>query len=108
MKAIEFVKNHKIYILSAFLFIFFVRSCSKSSEARKLDKVRNKNEKTIDSLNQVIKGQKDTINKISDVIRLEKIKVHNEYDSYISQKDRGDQLMELHMVVKDNIKKLQK
>lgn len=108
MKAIEFVKTNKIYILSAFLFIFFVRSCSKSSEARKLDKMRNKNEKTIDSLNQVINGQKDTINKISDVIRLEKIKVHNEYDNYISQKDRGEQLMDLHMIVKDNIKKLQK
>lgn len=108
MKAIEFVKSHKIYILSIFLFIFFVRSCSKSSEARKLDKVKNRNEKTIDSLNRVINGQKDTINKISEVIRLEKIKVHNEYDNYISQKDRGDQLMELHMIVKDNIKKLQK
>jgi hypothetical protein len=29
-------------------------------------------------------------------------------DNYISKKDRGDQLMELHMVVKENIKKLEK
>jgi hypothetical protein len=53
-------------------------------------------------------GQKDTINSISEVIRLEKIKVHSEYDNFISSKDRGEQLMELHMIVKENIKKLQK
>jgi hypothetical protein len=108
MKAVEFVKKYKIYILSSLLFIFFVRSCSKSGEARKLDRVKSRKERTIDSLTRVINGQKDTISKISEVIRLEKIKVHIEYDNYISQKDRGDQLMELHMIVKDNIKKLQK
>ena len=47
-------------------------------------------------------------NNISDVIRMEKIKVHVEYDNYISGKDRGEQLMELHMIVKQNIKELQK
>ncbi len=31
-----------------------------------------------------------------------------EYDNWISSKDRGQQLMELHRVVKDNIKELQK
>jgi hypothetical protein len=62
----------------------------------------------IDSLTNVINGQKDTINKISEVIRIEKIKVHSEYDNFISSKDRGDQLMELHMIVKKNIKELQK
>jgi len=107
-KIIEFVKKYKIYILSTLLFIFFVRSCGKSSEVRKLEKLDIKQKETIDSLKRVINGQKDTINNISEVIRLEKIKVHSEYDNLISQKDRGEQLMELHMIVKENIKKLQK
>ena len=38
----------------------------------------------------------------------EKLKIHTDYDNYISGKNRGEQLMELHMVVKDNIKNLEK
>lgn len=107
-KFIEFVKKYKIHILSTLLFIFFVRSCSKSGEVRKMEKENIKTHKVVDSLNLVIKGNNDTIRNISEVIRLEKLKVHNEYDNYISQKDRGEQLMELHMIVKENIKKLEK
>ena len=107
-KVIEFVKKYKIYILSGLLFIFFVRSCSKSGDVRKLEKVKTKNEKVIDSLTFLVNGQKDTISNISEVIRQEKLKVHREYDNYISSKDRGPQLMELHMVVKKNIQDLDK
>ena len=107
-KFIEFVKKYKIHILSGLLFIFFIRSCSKSGDVRKLEKVKTKNEQTIDSLTQLINGQKDTISNISEVIRLEKLKVHREYDNYISSKDRGQQLMELHRVVKKNIQDLEK
>ena len=56
----------------------------------------------------VIKGQKDTINNISEVIRIEKIKIHTDYDNYISSKNRGEQLMELHKIVKQNLKDLEK
>lgn len=104
---IEFLKKYKIHILSALLFIFFMRSCVKSGSVRKLEKVNVNNEKVIDSLKLVINGQKDTINNISEVIRQERLKVHREYDNYISSKDRGDQLMELHMIVKKNIKDLE-
>jgi len=107
-KIIEFVKKYKIHILTTLLFIFFFRSCSKSGDVRKLEKSNIKQTEVIDSLTAVVNGQKDTINNISEVIRLEKIKVHTEYDNYISGKDRGEQLMELHMVVKQNIKELQK
>lgn len=105
---IEFVKKYKIHILATLLFIFFMRSCIKSGNVRKLEKNSIKQTEMIDSLTNVINGQKDTINKISEVIRIEKIKVHSEYDNFISSKDRGDQLMELHMIVKKNIKELQK
>lgn len=107
-KVIEFAKKYKIYILSALLFIFFIRSCSKSGSVRKLEKVKSKNEQAIDSLTKIVNGQKDTINNISEVIRQEKIKVHREYDNYISSKDRGPQLMDLHMIVKKNIQDLEK
>ena len=107
-KVIEFVKKYKIHILSSFLFIFFMRSCIKSGEVRKLEKDKTSNENVIDSLTTLVNGQKDTINNISEVIRQEKLKVHREYDNYISSKDRGDQLMELHMVVKKNIKDIEK
>jgi hypothetical protein len=105
---IEFVKKFKIHILGLFLLIFFMRSCIKSGQVRKLEKVKTQNETVIDSLTFIVNGQKDTINNISEVIRQEKLKVHREYDNYISSKDRGPQLMELHMVVKKNIKDLDK
>jgi PBP1b-binding outer membrane lipoprotein LpoB len=107
-KFIELIKKYKVYILSILLVVFFFRSCSKSGEVRKLEKNKNNNVEMIDSLNSVIKGQRDTISNISEIIRVEKIKVHTEYDNYISERDRGEQLMELHKVVKENIKKLEK
>ena len=88
--------------------IFFFRSCSKSGDVRKLEKVNIRTTKIVDSLTTVIKGQKDTINNISEVIRIEKIKIHTEYDNYISSKNRGEQLMELHKIVKQNLKDLEK
>ncbi len=105
---IELLKKYKLYILSALFVIFFFRSCSKSGQVNKLEKTEIKKEKVIDSLSNVIKSQEYTINNISEVIRLEKIKVHTDYDNYISGKDRGEQLMEFHMKVKQNIKDLQK
>lgn len=107
-KVIEFIKKYKIYILTSLFVIFFIRSCSKSGQVRKLEKLKTENENLIDSLNFIIKGQKDTINNISEVIRMEKIKVHTDYDNYISERDRGEQLMELHKIVKQNLKELQK
>jgi hypothetical protein len=65
------------------------------------------NEVVIDSLENVISDQKSTIESFPSMIKKEKIKVHLEYDNYISKKDRGGQLMELHMIVKENLKELQ-
>jgi Ni,Fe-hydrogenase III large subunit len=90
------------------LLIFFLRSCSKSGQLSKKERENIRNTEIVDSLKLVLKEQENTINNISEVIRQEKIKVHSEYDNYISEKDRGDQLMELHKVVKLKIKELQK
>jgi PBP1b-binding outer membrane lipoprotein LpoB len=107
-KFIEFIKKYRVYILSILLFIFFFRSCIKTTEIKKLNKFNDDKTLVIDSLTNLVNSQKDTINNISEVIRVEKIKVHVEYDNWISEKNRGEQLMELHKVVKDNIKKLEK
>lgn len=105
---IEILKKFKMHILYTTLFIFFMKSCIKSSDVRKLERIKTNNEQKIDSLSNLVNGQRDTINNISEVIRLEKIKVHVEYDNYISEQNRGDQLMELHKLVKRNIKNLNK
>lgn len=100
-KVIEFIKKYKVYILSALLLIFFFKSCSKSGDIRKMEKLNDTQSIQIDSLTK-------KIDSIPEIIRVEKINIHLEYDSWISGKDRGSQLMELHSVVKENIKELQK
>ena len=105
---IEFVKKYKVYVLATLCLIFFFRSCQKSGEIRKMGKYNTENSTVVDSLENVISVQKKTIDNIPNLIKGEKLKVHTDYDNYISGKNRGEQLMELHMVVKDNIKNLEK
>lgn len=105
---IELVKKYKVYILAGFLVIFFFRSCVKSSQVRKFEKSNDQTQLVIDSLNNVINSQRDTINDFPEVLRQEKLGVHMEYDNWISARDRSPQLMLLHGVVKDNIKQLNK
>ena len=104
---IEMVKKYKVYILGALLVIFFFRSCSKSTSVRKANEIVTEKEVIIDSLENVIKNQVETINEFPEIVKQEKVLIHTEYDNYISEKDRGQQLMELHMIVKENLKKLQ-
>jgi len=108
MKLIEKIKKHKLHIMVVLLVIFFFRSCSKSSQVMKMEKVITNKETVIDSLRMVVLHQKDTITNFPNILNGEKIKIHSEYDNYISQKDRGEQLMGLHMIIKDNIKQLLK
>ena len=105
-KFIELVKKYKVYILAGFLVIFFFRSCIKSGQVRKNDKVVAEKDYVIDSLNTVIKNQKDTINSFPGILKQEKLNIHMEYDNWISARDRSPQLMELHGIVKDNIKEI--
>tara|TARA_R110001592_G_scaffold92035_3_gene268739 strand:- start:3606 stop:3914 length:309 start_codon:yes stop_codon:yes gene_type:complete len=100
-KVKDFLKKYKIYILSVALVFFFFKSCSKSGDINKLQKISEQQTFAIDSLSQ-------KIDSIPEVIRVEKINIHLEYDNWISSKDRGSQLMELHSLVKNNIKDLQK
>jgi hypothetical protein len=100
-KFIELVKKYKIYILSVLLLFFFFKSCGKSTDIKKLERVNETQKKELDSLN-------NKLDSIPEIIRVEKINIHLDYDSWISSKDRGQQLMELHQIVKTNIKDLQK
>lgn len=107
-KFIETVKKYNIYILSALFLVFFFRSCSKSTQLKKLDKAITFNTTLVDSLNTEIKVRQQKIDSLPEIIRAEKINLHLEYDEWISKKDRGPQLMELHSVVKSNINRLKK
>lgn len=100
-KILELIKKYKVYILAVLLLIFFFKSCSKSTDIKKLDKLSTTQKIQLDSLNS-------KIDSIPEIIRVEKINIHLEYDEWISSKDRGSQLMELHSIVKNNIKELQK
>jgi hypothetical protein len=108
MKFIELLKKYKVYVLAGLLVIFFFRSCSKSTQARKGDDAVADKELVIDSLENVINDKNKTIKAFPETLKNEKVKIHQEYDNYISEKDRGEQLMELHMIVKENLKELQK
>jgi len=59
----------------------------------KLEKIQKQNVSMIDSLKTTHKN--------------EKIAIHSFYDNWITQKDRGPQLMELHFIGKENLKKEQ-
>ena len=98
---VEFLKKHKTKLLISLVVIFFFKSCGSSRNVTKLEKLKTENVNTIDSLNLLIKNHDEQI-------RIEKIKVHTYYDNWITEKDRGGQLMELHFVVKNNLKELQK
>jgi PBP1b-binding outer membrane lipoprotein LpoB len=100
--------KYKVYILSGLLLIFFFRSCQKSTQIKKLNRSVESNVEYVDSLKNVINVQNQKIDSIPEIMRTEKINIHLEYDSWISEKDRSQQLMELHKVVKNNIKQLQK
>ena len=100
-KIINFIKKYKVYILAILLLIFFFKSCSKSTDIKKLEKTKANQEVQIDSLSK-------KLDSIPEIIRIEKINIHLEYDGWISSRDRGSQLMELHSIVKNNVKKLQK
>ena len=92
-KLIELIKTYKLQILIFLTIIFFFRSCSNSSKVSKLEKIQKQNVSMIDSLKITHKN--------------EKISIHSFYDNWITQKDRGPQLMELHFIVKENLKKEQ-
>ena len=92
-KLIELIKTYKLQILIFLTVIFFFRSCSNSSKVTKLEKIQKQNVSMIDSLKTTHKN--------------EKIAIHSFYDNWITQKDRGPQLMELHFIIKENLKKEQ-
>lgn len=106
-KVINFIKKYKIYILSFLLIIFLIRSCSKGAEIKRINKQNVENANKIDSLMFFKTNLQQKIDSFPEILRKQKLNIHMEYDNYISKQDRGKQLMDLHMVVKNNIKDLQ-
>ncbi len=107
-KIIDFIKKYKLYILGVLFIFYFFRSCTKSTQIKRLDKQVNNNGMVVDSLENEINVRQQKIDSLPEIMRIEKINIHLEYDDWISSKDRGTQLMELHSIVKNNVKELQK
>ena len=107
-KFIDLIKKYKVYILGVLLLFFFFRSCSKSTEIKKLSKKVDTNNIVVDSLNTQINLRQQKIDSFPEIMRVEKINIHLEYDNWISERDRGQQLMELHRIVKENVNNLKK
>lgn len=107
-KIIDFGKKYKVHILTTLMFFFMIRSCTKSTDIKRMNKIQGNAVSIIDSLESVIDNKQNKIDSFPERLRIEKINIHLEYDSWISSRNRGQQLMELHSVVKNNIKELQK
>jgi hypothetical protein len=107
-KIINFIKKYKIYILSTLLFLFMVRSCQNSNQAKKMNKKNVELTEINDSIIELNNRYSDTISKFSKVLRQQKFEVLSKYDDFISKQDRGPQLMQVHMMIKQDIKDLQK
>jgi hypothetical protein len=101
MKILELIKKYKIYILSVLLMVFFFRSCGKSREVKRL-------EKSVTAIQHVA----DSTSKYKDSVILSIKNKHysdlETIDTWIKQKDRGPQLMELHPIVDSLLKESNK
>jgi hypothetical protein len=99
---INFIEIHAVKILSVLLFITWIGSCNKGRNVSKLEKKNSNLTHEVDSLRGLTKNFPETL-------RVEKLKIHQEYDLWISKKDRGEQLMDLHTnFVKPRIQELSK
>jgi hypothetical protein len=61
----------------------------------------------VTKLEKIEKQYSSIIDSMKIAHKNEKISIHSFYDNWITQKDRGSQLMELHFIVKDKLKKEQ-
>lgn len=107
--AIDFLKSHKIKILIILLVFFFLRSCNNGRSIKKLERSQITLIKQIDSLNSVIVSRDSEIKSFPEILRLQSLSIHQDYDLWISKLDRSPQLMELHNAyVKLKIKEFSK
>lgn len=99
---LDFIKTHAVKILIGLLIVTYIGSCNKGKKVRKLEKQNKELTTHVDSLQSLTSG-------FGEILRIEKLKIHQEYDLWISKKDRGEQLMDLHTnFVKPKIQELSK
>lgn len=87
---------------------FMFKSCNKSSDINKLENSNITLSEKIDSLNNVVKNQKNKIDSLPEITRVDKLSIYLELNKEISEMDRTPQMMEFHKGINDKISKLQK
>jgi hypothetical protein len=104
---IEFLIKYKIHILVIILGITFFRSCAKSRNISKLEKLEISCTNTLDSLNNIIILKNARLDSIPEILKAESLSIYLSLDDTISRVDRTPQLMGFHTLIKDKIKDIQ-
>jgi len=104
----SFLTKHKVWVLSGFIVLFFIRSCNRNRSITKLEKTSISQTEQLDSLSIFVKTQENQIDSFPEVLRTEKLNIYLSIDDTISRVDRSPQLMNIHKIIKDSIKSLQK
>lgn len=107
-KITNFFKKYKLVIISILMVFFMFKSCNKSSNINKLEDDNIALSEKNDSLNSVIKYQKNKIDSLPEIIRINKLSIYLELNKEISEMDRTPQMMEFHKGINAKIFKLQK
>ena len=89
----SFIKKYKIHILSTLIVIFFIGSCNKG---RKISRI----EAELASMTETLNNEKFRSDSIIQSIKNQYYNNFEELDTWISNRDRGTQLMELHPIIK--------
>ena len=106
---LEFIKKHQTKILIVLLLISFARGCSKGSDIRKQNKSNIELSKENQAKDSLLSLYKRTIDSFPEKLRENSLAIHQEYDFWISQKDRGAQLVDLQTnFIKVKIQELNK
>lgn len=104
----DFLIKYKFHIVIGILIIVFFRSCGKSRNINRLEKIEANSTYIVDSLQNVINVNLSTIDSIPEKLRTEKLSIYLSLDDTISRVDRTPQLMGFHALIKDKIKDLKK
>ena len=72
-KIVDFIKKYKLYILGILFLFYFFRSCSKSTQIKKLERTNETQQVQLDSLSK-------RLDSVPEIIRVDKINIHLEYD----------------------------
>lgn len=108
-KILNLLKKNKTKILIALFIIFFFKNCGNNRTVKKLERDKDALAGELIKVYDSLDRRNATIDSFTEKLRLNSLSIHQDYDLWISKRDRSKQLMELHTeYVKPNIAKFSK